>query len=201
MNLAHTMLVREFDSHLQSFNIRPTVIFIGARVVIRFTSRWADSMYTLDAAHSRRLVLVDIENIVGGGVTMARQVHDAETALVATVGRRPDDQDVVACGRLSADVVGFEWQGARRFVFRPGLDGADLELLEILETERISERFAEIVLASGDGIFAHTVSALGAAGVDVTIAARSDACSRRLRMAAAHTVYLDYHQDSFLETA
>lgn len=158
-------------------------------------------MYTLDLTSARRLVLIDIENIVGGGVRVAEQVRVAQAALTAVIGRRADDHVVLACGRFSVDVAGFEWQGPRRIVFRSGPDGADLELLEVLETERVGERFNQIVLVSGDGIFSDVVANLGAAGVDVTVVSRPEACSRVLRMAAARTLDLLYDADYFLEAA
>jgi uncharacterized LabA/DUF88 family protein len=74
---------------------------------------------------------------------------------------------------------------------RSGEDGADLALLDVLLGERVAARFDEVVLASGDGIFTDAVAALGTAGVDVTVLARSGHCSKRLRLAARHTVLLE----------
>ncbi|PPH30322.1 NYN domain-containing protein [Rathayibacter sp. AY1F9] len=158
-------------------------------------------MYTPEAAQKRRLVLIDIENIVGGGVSRSSQLQVAQEAIRETIGQRPDDLVVLGCGRFSVDIVGFEWQGPRRLVFRPGRDGADLELLEVLETERVEERFEQVVLVSGDGIFTDAVSRLGAGNVDVTVVSRPDACSRALRMAAAHMLDLIYDHDAFQEAA
>lgn len=109
---------------------------------------------------------------------------------------------MVACGRRSVDAVGFEWEGARRLRFRAGINGADLELLDILETEHIGERFAQVVLVSGDGIFADAVSLLALrTGTHVTVVSRSDACSRRLRMAANNVLYLDLDPNASMEAA
>lgn len=157
-------------------------------------------MYTRKPAFGRRIVLIDIENIVGGGVLMPEQVQAAQAAIAAAVVPRNDDQVVIACGRFSVDVVGFEWRGPRRLVFRAGMNGADLELLDILETERVGDRFAEIVLVSGDGIFAEVVSRLGL-HADVTVASRGESCSRRLRMAAKRVLDIDYDPNAIMEAA
>lgn len=133
---------------------------------------------------------------------MASQVHAAQTAIDAVVAPRPDDQIVLACGRFSVNTVGFEWAGDRRLVFRSGIDGADLELLDVLETEHIGERFAEVVLVSGDGIFAAAISRLAlTSGTDITVVSRPDACSRRLRMAAKNVLHLDFDPNAILEAA
>lgn len=87
--------------------------------------------------------------------------------------------------------AGLGWKGSR-LVARSGENGADLALLEVLARERVEERFDEVVLVSGDGIFTDVVAALSAAGVHVTVVARREACSNRLRMAAARTLYIDY---------
>lgn len=156
-------------------------------------------MYTAATIH-RRIVLVDIENIVGGGVSLPGEVHGAQAAIAAAIGPRDHDHVVVACGRFSVDVVGFEWAGPHRLVFRGGSNGADLELLDILETERVGDRFDEVVVVSGDGIFADVVSFLGLRS-DVTVVSRPESCSRRLRMAAKYVLNLDYDPSAFTEAA
>ena len=133
---------------------------------------------------------------------MATQVRSAQSAIEAAVKPRPNDQVVLACGRFSIDTVGFEWVGARRLKFRSGIDGADLELLEVLETEHVGERFTEVVLVSGDGIFTDAISRLAlTSGTDITLVSRADACSRRLRMAAKTVLDLDFDPNAFMEAA
>ncbi|WP_193597592.1 NYN domain-containing protein [Microbacterium sp. YJN-G] len=159
-------------------------------------------MYTREGAFDRRLVLVDIENVVGGAVTMAGQVHAAQAAIEVVVSPRPNDHVVLACGRSSVRTVGFEWAGPRRLRFRSGIDGADLELLDILESEHVGERFTEVVLVSGDGIFADAISRLALRNdTVVTVVSRPGACSRRLRMAAKRTLHLDYDPNATMEVA
>lgn len=157
-------------------------------------------MYTNEVTSNRRLVLVDIENIVGGGVSFPEQVHGAQAAIAAAIGLRDGDQVILACGRFGVDVVGFEWRGHRRLVFRAGSNGADLALLDVLETERVANRFTEVVLVSGDGIFSTVVSLLGHC-TNVTVVSRPDACSRKLRMAAKRVIDLNYDPTASTEAA
>lgn len=159
-------------------------------------------MYTYGVTAHRRLVLVDIENTVGGGVSMASQVRAAQSAIVAAIGSQPADHVVLACGRFSASIVGFEWSGAPRLMVRSGVNGADLELLSVLETEHVGDRFGEVVLVSGDGIFTDAISALAlTSGTSTTVVSRPDSCSRRLRLAARNVLDLNFDPNPYMEAA
>jgi len=83
--------------------------------------------------------------------------------------------------------VAFEWPGARH-LRRSGHDGADLALIEILTGESVAERFAAVIVASGDGLFAGPVARLGADGVVVTVVANRRSLSRQLALAARRLV-------------
>ena len=125
-------------------------------------------MFTSTVVLRRRIVLIDIENVAGGGIRMAQQVHDAQCALTEVAALDFDvDHIVVASGRASAEIAGF----------------------------------TDVLLVAGDAIFTDAVAALGAQGVTVTVASRPESLSRRLRMAASHTIELDYESDSVLEAA
>jgi hypothetical protein len=159
-------------------------------------------MFTTDTVPGRRLVLIDIENVAGGTITVCEQVHDAQAALTGALALDDGvDHIVVACGRDSATCTGFAWEGNRRFVFRPGIDGADLKLLEILETENIADRYSEVLLVSGDGIFTDAVATLERQKVAVTVVSRPEALSRRLRLAASNTINLYCEPSQLLEAA
>lgn len=138
----------------------------------------------------RRLVVVDIENVVGGGVVAAEQAVDARLSIQEAVSLSGCEQVVIGTSHIGVLATWLGWRGPR-IVVRSGENGADLALLEVLTGERIEERFDEVVLVSGDGIFTDAVAALGAAGVSVTVVAHTDGCSRRLRMAASRTVFLN----------
>lgn len=92
------------------------------------------------------------------------------------------DHVIVAVNHGAATEVGTTWPG--RLVVRSGADGADLALIEVANRESIAGRFDEVVVASGDGIFAELVARLLAAGVAVRVVSRPESLSRRLQLAA-----------------
>ncbi len=131
----------------------------------------------------RRLVLVDVENFLGrryitqaGAAWAARKVRE-----VLDLG--PADQVVVGTSHpenLVAAAVG--WQDARH-VFDVGADGAERALIAVL-AEDVADRFTEVVVVSGDHIFAEPLAGLAALGIATTVVSQSVRLSKRLRMAA-----------------
>lgn len=144
----------------------------------------------------RRLVVVDIENAVGGAVMVVEQAVAARCAVEGVAGLTGSEQIVIGTSHIGLLSSGLGWQGTRLLV-QSGEDGADLALLSVLTEERIEARFDAVVLVSGDGIFTEAVAALGAAGVHVTVVAHQGRCSRRLRLAAARTVYFAERSTGF----
>lgn len=142
----------------------------------------------------RRLVVVDIQNVLGGAVMAVEEAAQAYRSVQEAAGLREGEQVVIAASHIDAMAAGLGWPGQPRLLVRSGKDGADLALLDVLTTERVEERFDEVVLVSGDGILTDAVAALGRAGVAVTVVAHSDGCSKRLRMAASHTVFLSHQR-------
>lgn len=137
----------------------------------------------------RTLVLVDIENIVGHGNMTAAEVTDAwhlVDQIGDTIGR---DHLVVATGVSSAPEVAFTRPSCRCLIGH-GVNGADLELLAVLQHERVAARYDQVVLFSGDGIFTDAVALLAACDVRVTVVSRPHALSNRLGMAAARVCLL-----------
>ena len=136
----------------------------------------------------RRIVVVDIENLVGGPCDTPDKVRWARRRLVAALRLATEDHVVVGVDVDGLLWVGTEWCGPRHVVGR-GEDGADQALLGVL-AEDVAERFDEVVVASGDGIFTDMVADLTRRGVLVTVVAHESALSRRLRLAAARVVLL-----------
>ena len=133
-------------------------------------------------------MVVDLENIAGGpcgtedcAVWVRRRLTDAGVL-------RPGDQVVVAVDESALERVAWAWRGS---VCRwgHGKDGADLALVDAL-ADRVQERFEEVVVASGDGIFTDAVLDLVARGVRVTVAAHGIGLSGRLAAAATRVVLL-----------
>jgi hypothetical protein len=137
----------------------------------------------------RRVVVVDVENAVGGANIGRDQILWTRRVLGELVGLRGSDHVIAASSHIGAVEVGVNWPSARRLV-RSGPDGADLMLVDVLSRERIAHRFAEMVLVSGDGIFADVVAELACRGVGTTVVAHPGGLSRRLRLVAGSVLYL-----------
>jgi hypothetical protein len=129
--------------------------------------------------------MVDVENLAGTASPTQAQAA-AVAGLVAEVIQNFDGaQVVIACSHHAALVVAFAFRSARQ-LWRSGPNGADLALLEVLETERVDERFQYVTVCSGDGIFSDVVAWLGSRQVEVTVVALRGHLSTRLRLAARH---------------
>jgi hypothetical protein len=137
----------------------------------------------------RALHLLDIENLVGGARFSAADAAALRRRYGAVVAIGPEDLIVMATSHYAAPVAWFAWQNVRRVV-RSGPDGADLALIEVLETERVAERFEEVIIASGDGIFTEPSARLQAAGCHVTIVYQPGTLSRRLAFAVRDRISL-----------
>ncbi len=140
---------------------------------------------------ARTLHVVDVENLVGSGRPGLSAVAALRALYTDVVRVVPGDHVVVACNPGCLLDVGVGWgPGSARLRVGAGRDGADWELLEVLESERVPERFSRVVIASGDGIFAAMAARLAVAGCDVTVVSRRTSLSAQLRLAAMRVVYL-----------
>ena len=86
--------------------------------------------------------------------------------------------------------VALGWPHARYRV-RSGPDGADLELLDVLEHEDVAARFSHVVIGSGDWRFSRAAASLAGRGVRVTVVSRRGSLAAVLARAAQDVVYLD----------
>jgi hypothetical protein len=139
-------------------------------------------------ARGRRLALVDNENIVGGARLTDASVRWGKNALSGVVRIGAGDHVVVGSTHVGVLQVAANSRGVRHVV-RSGPDGADWVLLDVL-VENVPDRFGEVVLASGDGIFAPAVSLLAESGVATTVVGRRGCVARRLRTAASRFLYV-----------
>jgi hypothetical protein len=137
----------------------------------------------------RRIVLVDIENLIGIAWPTSGEVEAVMIALAAVVPGFGEAHRVVACSHRAAHTVAFAYPTARH-LWRSGPDGADLALLEVLEDEHVAERFEYVTICSGDGIFASVAARLAEHGVDTTVVALEGHLATRLELAARHVAYL-----------
>jgi hypothetical protein len=120
----------------------------------------------------RTLWIVDIENLTGAAVPTLDQVEKVRKWYTLYLGLNVDDQVVIAASHLGLLNAALGWPHARYRV-RSGKDGADLELLDVLEHENVAARFTHVVIGSSDKIFDHTATSLAARGVEVTVVSRS----------------------------
>src|SRR5437870_5832613 len=119
------------------------------------------------ALQGRRLLVVDIENVAGGAVVTKAMAEWARNVVESALNVVNGEQVVIGTSHLGLFNAKSAWPCARMKV-RSGQDGADIELLDVLATEDLARRFDEVVVVSGDGIFADAVARLGGSGVQVT---------------------------------
>lgn len=138
-------------------------------------------------AQRRDLVLVDMENLCGGTEFTAARASAVRTELAALAGLAPAAQVVVGASCAAALLeAGLGWPGAR-LVWRPGHDGADLALADVVFTEDVVSRFDRVVICSGDGMFTLAARYLRQRSVTVTVVSRPEALSRQLRRSVHDT--------------
>lgn len=138
---------------------------------------------------ARRYVLVDIENSLGGSVFHADDVEKFVRRSVMPYLRREDDLAMIGVGYGAGVTAFMELRAAGRLDSRislrfvTGPDGADRSLLELMSPE-LAERFEEVVLFSGDHIFAGELHKIRRAGATTTVAARRRSLSPLLSAVA-----------------
>jgi hypothetical protein len=145
------------------------------------------------ARRTRRLHLVDVENLLGCARPTAEEARACRAEYNERAAVASGDLVIVACNHGAAVAVGLGWAGAR-LLLRSGPDGADLALLGVIARECIEDRFTAVVVASGDGCFADAVARLGRLGLEVTVVSKAQALSRRLELAAKHVLLWDATQ-------
>lgn len=141
----------------------------------------------------RTLHLVDIENLAGHPDLSLDQVALVQGMYMTQLGLGVDDQVVMAASHRGLVNAAVAWPHARYRV-RSGRDGADLELLDVLEHENVAARFRHVVIGSGDGVFGHAAASLAALGVWVTVVSRPGSLSQGLARVARDVVYLEVPQ-------
>ncbi len=117
--------------------------------------------------------ILDVENLAGTPDCSEERMADVAASYERLVAIGPMDQITIGCSHFAAErgaLLG--WEQSHRLVFGSGPDGADLALIDILDSENIGGRFDHVVIGSGDGIFALWCAKLKAQGVEVTVVAR-----------------------------
>ena len=128
---------------------------------------------------ARKLFVVDIENAVGTGVIDEESCKGVKSRIERTYHPGSSDLTVVGVSHKNNLFPAHAWDGAR-VVIREGHNGADLALEDVLINENVENRFGEVVIVSGDGLFSEQASRLRSMGVRVTVDARARQLARVL---------------------
>lgn len=135
---------------------------------------------------TRRLILIDVENFNGGPVQTTTQARWCRRMIDNWI--KPEEGDIVV---VAADVAAvtnvYAGWSSQRILSGHGHNGADLRLLEVMD-ENLAARFSEMVLVSGDRIFAEKVSWLAGQGLPTTVFSHQAGLAKRLAFAATKVV-------------
>src|SRR5690349_17383290 len=102
---------------------------------------------------ARALHLIDIENLSGRSHLLTSAAWQTRRAYEVAVPIGTSDLIVVASAHRNGLAAGCAWPEPR-LLWRSGLDGADLALVDALTEEVVGQRFGRVFIGSGDGIFA-----------------------------------------------
>ena len=138
----------------------------------------------------RRLHLIDVENLAGTPTPSRDRILRCRQRYLELIRPQAGDHCVIACSHHAGPVVSLAWSDARH-IWRSGQDGADLALIDVLTGESVADRFAAVILASGDWLFAAPVAQLGTHGIPVTVVANRGSLSRQLALAAGRVLLFD----------
>ena len=151
---------------------------------------------------TRRMFVIDIENVVGGarnvtfeGATWARRILEAE------LGMRTEEHAVVAVSASQALIPAAGAFPGKSLRVRFGESGADHALIDAIDVRHAARRYSDVVIASGDGIFANLAAGLAGYGVRVTAVGHEDAISAALRLASHQVQYLSHTYTGAQEVA
>ncbi|WP_071289566.1 NYN domain-containing protein [Mycolicibacterium llatzerense] len=138
----------------------------------------------------RTLNLIDLENLVGGEVRAPR-VREVWAQFVNIVDTRFDDHSTVAVsGRHAAAAFFALPTGIQRVIGANRPDGADLALIDSVEITWAAANFGQVVIASGDHIFAPIARKFRDAGLGVIQVLGAGACSAELYRQCTEHRYL-----------
>jgi len=140
---------------------------------------------------SRKIVLVDIENVLDGLHATASTdeiVRRAVQILGVAEARRPSDQIIVGCNPQLAFAAAAAFPGAQIVVGR-GQDGADNALIHKFDPDIATDRFTELCIVSGDHAFATIVRAAATRDLTTRVIA-SQGVSSLLRTSATRSLIL-----------
>lgn len=141
--------------------------------------------------YDRSVHLLDIENLLSAGEIEANAINAVFADYKKQVTVMKEDLLIVGVSSVEG-LMAVAMSNLRncRLLYRPGKDGADLALQEVLDHEQLECRFEVVHVATGDGGFSASVAALAGRGAYVVVISLPESLSRRLRLAAHQTIEL-----------
>lgn len=137
----------------------------------------------------RRIHLIDIENLCGLSQPTEMDVAHSKLQYETEIGINSSDLVVIASSRGNLLSASSGWPGVR-YLTQDGKDGADICLSEVMKEERLSLRFDQVFLVSGDGGLAPCVARLAEEGLYTVVVSQQERLSRKLRLAAHACIVL-----------
>ncbi|WP_006246351.1 NYN domain-containing protein [Mycolicibacterium tusciae] len=138
----------------------------------------------------RTFNLVDLENLVGGRVDAAA-VCDVWSEFGKMIDTRHTDLTTVAVSRRHAATAFLALPANLHRVIGANVpDGADTALIDSVDVGWIAANFGQVVIASGDHIFAPLARRLRSNGLHVVQVIGRGACSAALYRACNEQKYL-----------
>jgi len=142
-------------------------------------------------SRSRKIVLIDIENMLFGNHRDAEIERSDRGGQILDLAesRRRTDHLIVGCNPQLAFVAKELFPNARIVTGR-GKDGADRALVATIEPSHAALRFSELCIVSGDHAFTELAREARIAGLSVRVVAPHAGLSTALRLQANTSILL-----------
>lgn len=139
----------------------------------------------------RTFNLIDLENLVAGRVNPV-SVNEAWSEFTAAIDARHTDLTTVAVSRRNAAAAFFSLPAnLQRVVGANCPDGADIALIASVDIDWVVANFGQVIIGSGDHIFAPLARRFRSAGLNVVQVIGRGACSASLYRACNEQRYLN----------
>lgn len=149
---------------------------------------------------SRKIVLIDMENMLFGSHAEGNRVDRSVEILELAEARRPHDMLIVGCNPHLAFLASEHFPGAK-IVTGKGKDGADQALIDAIDASHAAGRYDELVIVSGDHAFCEVAHEARKVGLTVRVVAPHAGMSTALRVYADTAVILPEAPDDTTEDA
>jgi len=126
----------------------------------------------------KKLILVDVENLVGSGLVYEGDVSEARAKLFSLITPKAKDCVFVAANPINREAVYEGWPGAL-YNFRYGQDGADLQIIKFFAGIEDLSKYSEVILASGDAGLEPIARKAREMGLKIQIVANRKSCSKK----------------------